>query len=226
MTTTAMTQITAKELIQKLMAGERDVSNTRLPADTALDKDDSYAALLTYLKAEDLRANPIKADHVEWRGIKAPGLFIEFASLLGSDLSGAVITDGSFRRIDGVGINFKGANLSRSTFVAARLGEADLTDAILQDADFYESNQAGASYRNADLTRSFIIRTALKDADLTGANLAGVNLYRCDLRGVKGLETTKDLGTASFYRTIITAKEQAAITAAFHARPSFDLRTE
>ena len=226
MATSAMIQLTAKELIEKLLSGERDMSNTQLPAETALDQEDSYDALLAYLKGEDLRANPMKADHVSWRGLKAAGMFFEFASLQGSDLSGAVITDGSFRRIDGVGATFRGANLSRSTFVAARLGDVDFSDAILQDADFYESNQPGARYRNADLTRSFIIRTALKDADLTGANFAGVNLYRCDLRGAMGLETVKDLGTATFYRTITTAKEQAVIVNAFHVRPSFDMRAE
>lgn len=227
MATSSLTQVTGKELIQRLLAGEREFSRTRIaPEAGALDKEAAYPSLLAYLRGQDLRAEPIKAAGVDWRGLRAPGLFFEFASLLGSNLSGAVLTDASFRRIDAVGASFKGANLSKATFVAARLGEADFTNAVMQDADFYEANLAAARFTGADLTRSFVIRTALKDVDLTGANLSEVFLYRADLRGATGLDKTKDLGTAKFYRTIITAKEQAAILGGFHDRPSFDVRDE
>ena len=46
MATSAMIQLTAKEFIEKLLSGERDMSNTQLPAETALDQEDSYGALL------------------------------------------------------------------------------------------------------------------------------------------------------------------------------------
>ncbi len=227
MTTQTLTSLTGKELMKKLMAGERDFSNTRIaPGDAMLALDPDYPALLSYLRGQDLRTTPIKAEHVDWRSFNAPGMFLEFSLLAGSDFSGAILTDASMRRVDCTGVNFRGANLSRAAFTAARLPEADFSGATATDCDFYESNLAGAKFRNCNLSRSYVIRTSLKDVDVVGANFGDACFYRLDLRGANGLDQALELGTAKLYRTIMTAKEQAIMAKAAEQRPSVDLRAE
>ena len=56
--------------------------------------------------------------------------------------------------------------------------------------------------------------------------LTNVNFYKTDLREIRGLVNTRDLGTCSFFRTIVTPDERDLIWAAISAQPMFDLRED
>lgn len=72
-----------------------------------------------------------------------------------------------------MGINLRGADLSR-----ANLMEADLSRADLMKADLSRAN-----LREANLSRADLSHANLRGADLGGANLRGANLMEADLSG-------------------------------------------
>ncbi len=78
----------------------------------------------------------------------------------GCDLSGAVLTFGSFKNAD--------------------LSGADLTGAKLKGADFYS-----ASLKNARLVKADLTEVNFNGTDLSGADLQGANLYRVNLLGAR-----------------------------------------
>ncbi len=219
-----LTQIAPKDLVKRIMDGERDFSSTRLTG--ALDEEAGYAGLGAYLREQDLRAEHLTAAGSDWSGLKARGLFFPFSKLAGINLSGADLRGADFRRTDFTGADLEGADLSGATVIGCRFQEANLAGAVLRATDFYEASLAGAKLPGADLTRAFLLRLALKEADVSGAVLTGAIMYRADLRGVIGLETVTDLGTVTFHQTIVTAAEQAVIDAAVGGMSLFDVRSE
>lgn len=223
--TDALTLIGGRELIRRILAGERDFSGTRLrPEEANLAALEGYQELLAYLRAQDLRTTPLSAERADWRFLGAPGLFCQAARLAGADLSGAVLRGADLRRADLTGARLRDADLTHALLTHQRLHGADLTGARLNGADLYEANLTDAVLRNADLTGARVIRLTLQGADLTGARLTNADLYRADLRGVRGLEATHDLATVRLYQTIVTARERGLIEAALRAQPWFDVR--
>ena len=219
-----LTEISPKDLVERIMDGERDFSSTRLSG--ALDDEAGYAGLVTYLREHDLRAETLTAAGSDWSGLRARGLFFPFSKLAGINLSGADLRGADFRRTDFTGANLEGADLSGATVIGCRFQGANLAGATLRATDFYEASLAGAKLPGADLTRAFLLRLALKEADLSGAVLTGAIMYRADLRGVVGLDKVTDLGTVTFHQTIVTAAERAIIDAAVGEMPLFDVRSE
>src|SRR5687768_2097054 len=128
------TVISAAELVKKLMAGERDFSNTRIPADKGdLTATDGFEEMNKFLRGlTDLRENPIQANNVDWSGIKARGLHFLGAKMAGANLQGADLRDATIMRADVSGGNFRGANVSGTVFIGARLMEADFTGATMK----------------------------------------------------------------------------------------------
>ncbi len=227
MMTNVLTEITANELLRRLLAGERDFASTRINAGQGdLAADPEFAALDEYLRGQDLRETPIVANGVDWRALRAPGLFFMGARLAGADFRGADLRDAEFRRADLSGAKFEGANVSGTNFIGARLMEADFSGATMIGTDLYEANISGGRLTDADLTGAFMLRLNLGSADLSGAKLTGVTFYRSDLRGAVGLDAVRDLGTCQFKHTIVTAHEQTIIEAALAALPRYDLRAE
>jgi uncharacterized protein YjbI with pentapeptide repeats len=223
--TEAAPLIGGRELIRRILAGERDFSGTRLrPEEANLAALEGYQELLAYLQTQDLRAAPLVAERVDWRFLSAPGLVCQAARLAGADLSGAVLRGADLRRADLTGACLRDADLTHALLTHQRLQEADLSGARLAGADLYEANLTGAVLRNADLTGARVIRLTLQGADLTGARLTNVDFYRADLRGVVGLEAAHDLATVRLYQTIVTPRERELIEAAFRAQPWFDVR--
>lgn len=222
----AIATITAGELTQRIMAGERDFTEMRLADSGQLQDLAEYAELLAYLAAQDLRASPLIAERAQWPGLRARGLVLQSARLAGADLTGADLREADFRRADLSGAKLTRADLSGATMIGARLMGVDLGEATMRQTDLYEASLAGANLRGADLSRALLLRLSLKEADLTDANLAGVDFYRADLRGALGLEAARDLGTARFHHTIVTERERAMVEAALRAQPWFDVRHE
>jgi uncharacterized protein YjbI with pentapeptide repeats len=226
--TNVLTEISAAEIVKRILGGERDFASTRIAADKGdFSRADGFEEANRYLQGQtDLRENPINASGGDWRGVKAVGLFLNALKAPGINLEGADLRDSDFRRSDMSGANFRNANVSGTTFVGCRLMEADFTDAIMRSVDLYEANLTKGKLVNADLTRAYTLRLNLGEVDMTGATMTNANLYRSDLRGAIGLETVRDLGTCQFKHTAVTKREKDVIEAAMNALPLFDLRTE
>jgi uncharacterized protein YjbI with pentapeptide repeats len=222
-----LTEITAADLVKRILDGERDFANTRMPAAKGdIVSQDGFAELNAYLQGQDLRENPVIATGADWQGVQASGLFFQTCKLAGANLAGADLRDADFRRADLSGANLRGANVSGATFVGCRLMEADFTDAIMRGVDLYEANLSKGKLVNADITRGYTLRLNLGEVDLTGATLTGANLYRSDLRGAIGLDRVRDLGTCQFKHTMVTQREKDVIEAALRSLPMFDVRAE
>jgi uncharacterized protein YjbI with pentapeptide repeats len=220
-----VTEITSDELVRRILEGEREFTCTRLVADN-LDEANGYKEMQAWLREQDLRANPLNFEGADWRGVRALGLFWERTRLSGIDLSGADLRDASLRGADLQRSNLQRANLSGATLVVARLGGANFRNAVMRGADMYECNATDAIMQRVDLTGAQLPRANFRGVDFTGAVLTNVNFYKTDLREVRGLVNTRDLGTASYFRSIVTPREHEAIWAAISAQPMFDLRED
>lgn len=113
-----------------------------------------------------------------------------------------------------VRLDLKGANLRRADCVRANLNGAELVDANLEWADLRWADLIGADlsgaqlarsdFHKADLSAARLPRANLSDANFEDANCQGVEfdsalfshtrLLTTDLRGAKGLSTTKHRG--------------------------------
>ncbi len=224
--TPTLTPISARDLIKRIIAGERDFSSTKLTSDGTTAAEQDVAELNGYLQGQDIRENPILATNADWSGLQAPGIFLQGIRLAGADLSRADLRNADFRRSDLSGIAFRGANVSGTVFVGAKLMNSDFSGATMRGADLYEANLSGSQLVDADLARAYMLRLNLTGADLSGAQLTGVLFYRADLRKTIGLDRTRDLASCQFKHTIVTAAERNAIEAAIQSEPRFDLRDE
>ena len=225
---TTMTSISAADFVRRIMAGERDFSSTQISAaDGDFTAQSSYAEMNRYLAGlTDLRDNPILLTSIDWRGVKAPGLYLLGAKMAGANFEGADLRDADLRRSDLSGANFRGANVSGAVFIGARLMEADFDGATMLGSDLYEANISKGRLTNCDLTGAWLLRLNLGGADVTGSKITNALFYRSDLRGIVGLDTTRDLATCQFKHTMVTSKEKAIIDAALDARPLFEVRDE
>lgn len=221
----SLTELSVDEFVRKVLAGERDFTNTRFAPGTDLSANAAYPELIAYLQGQDLRNSPVVADGVDWRGLIAPRLVIT-AKLAGADLSRADLRDAEVTRSDLSGASLEGADLRGANLSVSRCMKANLNGARLQRADLYEVNFSEAVLRNADLTGAIALKVGLRGTDLTDAIFTDVDLYRADLRGAIGLDATRDLGSAHFHHTVVTPREHAIVDAFLKARPLFDIKEE
>lgn len=223
----SLTTLTADELIRRILGGERDFRATQIPADKAnLAAADGYAEMNAYLLTQDLRDQPIDAQGVEWRGLQAPGLYFLGSRMAGADLSGGNLAGADLRRADFTGGRLRDADLRRAVFNQGRYIETDFTGAVMCGSDFYEANFSKAQLIDVDLAGAYTLRSNLSGADFTGSQLTRATFYRSDLRGAKGLASTRDLGTCEFRNTIVTQEERRIIEQAIDSLPRFDVRSE
>ncbi|MSQ24177.1 MAG: pentapeptide repeat-containing protein [Chloroflexi bacterium] len=222
----APTTISVDEFIKKILAGERNLGAIQLAPGSDLAGNRDFAKLNTYLRAQDLRNEPLALEGSDWQGLKAADFFIQFAKLPGVNLKGADLFGADLRRSDLSGANMAGANVSRGVLANTRLMNGDLSSANLRYCDIYESNMTDANLRGADLSGARLLNMSLRGADLTGAKMTNCDLYRCDLRGAKGLETVLDLASGNFRASVVTENEIAVISAALRNSAMFDIRDE
>lgn len=221
------TVITADELLTRVMDGERDFALTRLSReDNGLSNIDGYDDLLLYLQTHDLRAEPIDAHGADWSNLKAQGLFLPFARMTDSDLSGADFTNADFHGSDFSNSNLRLAVLNGANLVASNLAGADLTKANLTGADLCEAHMLGTVLCDSDLMESWFLRVSLQNTDVTGASMDGAFFYRTDFRGLKGLDRVIGLSSAIFYRPIVTSREQQIIQSVSKNRLVVDLQAK
>lgn len=84
----------------------------------------------------------------------------------------------------------------------------DFYGAKLPLAYFYKGNFTGTDFSNADLSFVDLSEANLKNSNFYNADLTETNLSKADLRGVKNLQTVKNLTVDQFYKTIITPNEK------------------
>ncbi|MEX2430630.1 MAG: pentapeptide repeat-containing protein, partial [Dehalococcoidia bacterium] len=223
--TTSTTTLSAQEFMRKAMDGERQFQGIRLPEGQNDFTQDAAAlqAFNKYMRAQDLRTDPVIADGADWRGAHAQGLVLPYSKLPKADLRGADLREADVRRTDFTEAQLQGSDVSMATLVGARLQGADLSDAVMRATDLYEAGTAGVILCRADMTGALLFRISLKDADLTDANVFMAQSYRADLRGVKGLETVKGLGTVRFHKLMVTARERELVEAALRSGPMFEV---
>jgi hypothetical protein len=100
-------------------------------------------------------------------------LILDIDTLIGADLSEAIL----------YGANLNGADLSRANLHGADLNGADLRGADLSEAILYGANLSRANLNGADLSRANLSEANLSEADLSRANLNGADLSRANLNG-------------------------------------------
>ena len=86
-----------------------------------------------------------------------------------------------FNKKDFRELDLSGADLSDASFKAANFSGANLSGAIFRDAKLNGANFAGADLRNTDFSNADISGASLIRADISGANLDGANLSMTDL---------------------------------------------
>jgi uncharacterized protein YjbI with pentapeptide repeats len=218
------TSVSGKEIIRRILEGERDFSHTRLAPATALHEEEGFPEMIAYLRQQDLRATPVIAEGVDWRGLRAPGLFLQSARFAEADLSGADLRNSNLRRAAFNGARLQHANLEGAVMMQCRFIQTDLSGANMRGADMYEAKVNGAVFRDVDLTFAQLLRVVFESSDITGAAVGGVNFYRTDLRNVAGLESVRDLGRALFHHTMVTRRQLDTIQTAVRSLPLFDVQ--
>lgn len=216
--------ITGKELIRRILEGERDFSRTRLKPETSLHEEEGFREMNAYLQKQDLRTTPVIAEGADWWGLRAAGLYFQSARLAGADLSGADLRGADLRRALFNGTKLQKANLEGAILLHARLVDTDLTGANMRGVDMYEAKVNSAVLRGVDLAFATMPRVIFESGDLAGAAVGGVNFYRSDLRNVAGLDSVRDLGRALFHHTIITREQHESIRKAIDALALFDVQ--
>ncbi len=219
--------ISGRELIRRILDGERDFSRTRLSTTEApLHEQEGFHEMAGYLQKQDLRNEPVIAEAADWRGLRAPGLFFPSTRFAGADLSGADLRNSDLRRAVFNEAKLQQTNLEGAIIIHGRFMNTDLSGANMRGADMYEAKFTGTVLRGTDLTFAQMPRIGLDGGDLTGAAVGGANLYRSDLRGVTGLDSVRDLGRASFHQTVVTRKQMETIEKAFRSLAYFDVRDD
>ncbi|MCP4599819.1 MAG: pentapeptide repeat-containing protein [Proteobacteria bacterium] len=154
----------AKELLERYEAGERDFEGARL-ADANLGNANLSNANLS---------------NANLSGANLNGANLSNANLHGANLFGAHLSEANLREA-----NLHGANLSRAYLRGANLSEANLSGAHLRGAYLREANLngadlSGAHLRNADLSEADLSEANLSHVDLSRANLTEANLLEAD----------------------------------------------
>ncbi|GGX16788.1 pentapeptide repeat-containing protein [Streptomyces chartreusis] len=117
-------------------------------------------------------------------GTNLTGADLSQADLTGADLSQADLTGADLSQA-----NLTGANLRQANLTSVNLGDAILTSAKLVGADLTDAYLANANLTGADLSQADLTRAHMSGANLNGASLPGANLFGANLGTVMGLTT-------------------------------------
>jgi uncharacterized protein YjbI with pentapeptide repeats len=137
--------VPAKELIERIMNGQRDFSNISVYPSRLNEEKKLYKELNEYLQEnnDSLFKNPINFTGAQMPSLEAPDIYLPAtnftrAYLYGSDLRRACLQHSKFNHADLEGVDFGGADLFHS----------DLSDATLRHASLM-----GANFKEANLSR-------------------------------------------------------------------------
>ncbi|MGK3981851.1 DUF2169 domain-containing protein [Sorangium sp. So ce136] len=124
-------------------------------------------------------------DDVKLYGASGARVTLDGASLADLRADDVVLRSSSFRRANGPGSVWEGADLTAGVFVGAALREASFTRATLDRASFDAADLVDGRFRKARLRgarllEANLMRAAFDGADLEGADLRGANLYQAE----------------------------------------------
>jgi uncharacterized protein YjbI with pentapeptide repeats len=209
------TQMTGKELISKILSGERDFRNINLIC-SDLPNDPNYEQLKDYLLKADLKENRLRFDESRLLKLQAPGLNMVRTNFKNTNLGEA---------------NFKDTNLIEASFWETYAGTANFGKANLQSVDFRYADVQTTHFKGTDLTYANFTNANLggsyfKEADLKKTDLGGADLRDANLVNVLNLDKAINLGLAVFENTKVTAKEKMIIKKARRKINLFNLITQ
>lgn len=118
----AYTEMSPEEFVGKLIEGERDLHQTKLPDHSDLTLIEGYQEIPRLLRSQGGRVN---LAYSYFRGLIAPGLWLPESYLININLPEANIT----------GSNLSGANLFQASLNGTDLSKVNLFGAILQGSD-------------------------------------------------------------------------------------------
>ena len=133
-----------KELVAKILKGERDFSGVRF--DLNLEIYEHLDEMRVYLEKQNLEKSPVNVSNSLFENLKAKGLYLPFL----------VAKNANFYRAD-----LRNADLSSADFTYAYLRDARLRGANLSNSYLRDARLAGANFRD----------TNLGYADIRGADL-------------------------------------------------------
>jgi uncharacterized protein YjbI with pentapeptide repeats len=121
-----------------------------------------------------------------------------------ADLTGAILTNQLFNKVDCKAIVFEESDLRSAIFIECDLGGVQFANANLGSATFHKSNLNSANLSGVVAPKSmFVAGTTLtgskmKNADFTGSNFGGIHLESSELIGA--CFDQANLSTANFNR--------------------------
>lgn len=233
-----MVKMKVEEFVEKIIDGERDFKGIKLPDGTDLrpyvERINAYlqhcgiigldlenASLVgliapgidlrydssffnTDLTQADLsRAHLPRANFVDATLTK---IDLRNSNIAGGHFDSAVLTDALLGYATLVSTTFSSADLTR-----ARCNRADLFKANLYGARAYQACFTNVRLENVNLERAYMSEADLRGANLDGAYLEGTVFYEANLRNVRNLGKSRELGRAIFGSTIVRPKEQNII---------------
>lgn len=184
-------ELSGREFIEKLLAGERDFTGVRLEPYFNLSGDENFEALCDYLQDQDLTKEPVILEGADLRGIDADGLYIPYLKANSACLKHATLMEA----------NLEDAELRSVDFRYARLPQTKMKGADLRDADM----------RQADLNLSVLTETKLTGCNVAGAHLLFTNMQGADITDIMNLVHGRSVDTANFQFVSLSDKEKQAI---------------
>lgn len=184
-------ELSGREFIEKLLAGERDFTGIRLEPYFNLSGDENFEALCSYLQDQDLATEPVILEGADLRGIDADGVYLPYVRANGAHFKHATLMEA----------NLEYAELRSVDFRYARLPQTKMKGADLRDADM----------RQADLNLGVLTETKLKGCNVAGAHLLFTNMQGADITDIMNLIHGRSVDTANFQFVSLSDKEKQAI---------------
>lgn len=210
-------KLSREQVIQRLAAGTKDLSNLEAPGADLSGVDFRGAKLFgANLKGANLENAKLRGSNLDVAILRDATL--TDADLRDTSLFSSVLANANLTRADLSGARvmanlegaiLEGANLSNVKGgadmrnqpmgqIRAFMSRARLKGARLTGADFSRADLSFADLREAELSRTNLMRARLVGADLSGAKLDGAMLEGADLenanfKGARGLASVRGL---------------------------------
>lgn len=140
------------------------------------------------------------------RTLDAEGIILDGVYLASAAFPCGWFRKASFRGIDGTGINFAEARLSRANFSGAELKDAQFSGAVMEEADFSSANLEHANFSNVDGKSCKFCSANLARAKFSNADLDGADFSNADFTDLNNVSRS----TIEFARSLKGANMQNA----------------
>lgn len=132
------------------------------------------------------------------RTLDAEGIILDGVYLASAAFPCGWFRKASFRGIDGTGINFAEARLSRANFSRAELKDAQFSGAVMEEADFSSANLEHANFSKVDGKSCKFRKAKLARAEFSYADLDGADFSDADFTDLNNVSES----TIQFARSL------------------------